>query len=140
MSKGFTDTIKEQLLDNMLGDAASTPLAQSPIYIGLSTTDPGADGTGFTEPVGGAYARQSYANDVTNWPAASSGQKTNGVLIDGYAVASADWGTITHWGIFLAASGGSPVVWGELGTPRPVVSGDQFQHGVGKLVVGLTNQ
>lgn len=140
MSKGLTDTMKEQLLDNMLGDAAQTPLAQSPIYIGLSTTDPGSDGTGFTEPSGGAYARQSYANDATNWPAASSGQKANGTLIDTYAVATAAWGTITHWGVFLAASGGSPVAWGELDTPRAVASGDQFQHGVGKLVLTFANQ
>ena len=139
MSKGLTDTIKEQLLDNMLGDAANTPLAQTPIYIGLSTTDPGSDGTGFTEPTGGAYARQSSTNDATNWPDSSSGQKSNGAVIQ-YPVATAAWGTITHWGIFLAVSGGTPVAWGELDTPRAVASGDQFQHGIGKLVLTFANQ
>lgn len=139
MSKGLTDTIKEQLLDNMLGDSSSAPLAQTPIYVGLSTTDPGADGTGFTEPVGGAYARQSSTNDATNWPAASSGQKVNGQLIS-YPQATAAWGTVTHWGVFLADTGGSPVAWGELDTPRVVASGDQFQHSAGKLVLTFANQ
>lgn len=139
MSKGLTDTVKEQLLDKMLGDSVNTPLAQTPIYIGLSTTDPGSDGTGFTEPVGGAYARQSSTNDATNWPSASSGQKTNGALIQ-YPQATAAWGTISHWGIFLADTGGSPVAWGELDTPRAVASGDQFQHGIGKLVLTFANQ
>jgi len=139
MSKGFTNTIKEQFLDKALGSAATTPLNQATVYLGLSTTDPGGDGTGFTEPTGGSYARQSSTNDVTNWPAASSGQKTNGAVIS-YPAATAAWGTITHWGIFLASTGGTPVIWGELDTPRAVASGDQFQHGIGKLIVTMTNQ
>lgn len=139
MSKGLTDTIKEQLLDNMLGDSSATPLNQATVYVGLSTTDPGSDGTGFTEPVGGAYARQASTNDATNWPDSSSGEKTNANVIS-YPAATSGWGTISHWGLFLAASGGTPVAWGELDTPRVVSSGDQFQHGIGKLVLTFANQ
>lgn len=50
-------------------------------FVGLSTTQPNPDGTGFTEPVGNGYARVAYANNVTNFPNMVGREKKNGAAI-----------------------------------------------------------
>lgn len=70
------------------------------LYLALSTTNPGEDGSGITEPVGGSYARASVG-DVT----LSGGQLIcdNDIM---FATSTADWGTIIYVGVFDAVSGG----------------------------------
>lgn len=81
-------------------------------YIGISTTVSSPDGTGFTEPVGGSYARVAVTNNATNWPAAvtASGRTTkkNGTPAT-FANPTGSWGKIAEWGAFLTSTGGTPV-------------------------------
>ncbi len=139
MSKGFATGVMEDILDDMLGDASAFPLAVPTVFIALSTTTPNSTGGNFTEPVGNGYARVAVANDVTQWPAATAGVKTNGADID-FPAASGPWGTVTHFGIFVAASGGSPAAWADLDTPQSPDTPDQLQFAVSTLDVKLSNQ
>ncbi len=139
MSKGFEASVTENMLDAALGNEITTPLAVATVYIALSTADPGSDGTGFTEPVGNAYARVPVLNTPTEWPAAAGGVKLNGVDIDFPTATPSGWGTVTHFGIFIAATGGSPSMWGELDVPKSVGAGDQLQFDTGALKAKLTN-
>jgi hypothetical protein len=139
MSEGLDASVANAMLDTELGSSGAG-IMPDPIYIALSTADPGATGAGFTEPGGGiAYARVSMANTVAEWPAASAGQKTNANAVT-FPQATGSWGTVTHWGAYSASSGGTLLVWGAIDTPRAVENNDQCQFGPGELVVALENQ
>ena len=84
-----------------------------PYYVGLSTTAILIDGSGETEPSGGAYARVEIDNDKTTFTAAASGSLVNDIDIE-FAESTDAWGTITH--VFLAddLSGGNIYYFEEL--------------------------
>lgn len=130
---GLVDSIENTILDEILGNATYMP---NPIYIGLMTAEPNDDGTGVTEPSGGAYARVSVANNLTEWPAASGGTKSNANAID-FTTATAAWGVITHYGIFDASSGGNLLAFGALDSSRDVQTSDTFSFLATAFIVAL---
>lgn len=140
MSKGFEASVTENMLDAALGNETTTPLAVATVHIALSTADPGPAGAGFAEPSPpNGYARVAVSNTPTEWPAATSGIKLNGVDIDFPAATAGGWGTVTHFGIFVVTTGGVVSMWGELDTPLLVNDGDQLQFNTGALKAKLTN-
>lgn len=79
-------------------------VATAAIHISLHTADPATSGA--NEVSGGAYARKP-----TTWPAAASGSITGSqVQIDVPAGV-----TVTHWGLWTAASAGTFHYGGPLG-------------------------
>ncbi len=130
----FSDYLENELLDHVWGAAAYTPPVT--LYVGLSTTDPLDDGSGITEPVGGAYARVAVTNNLTNWPAAVAGAKANGTAIQ-FPTATGSWGTIGWFFISDAASGGNMLGHAALTTPKTIDPGDTASFAVGDLDVTL---
>lgn len=131
----FSDFLENELLDQVWGGQAYA--APANLFVGLSTTAPADDGTNITEPPGGnGYARVSVPNDLTNWPAAVGGTKQNGTVIQ-FPTASGAWGTVTHFSIYDAASGGNILGSGSLTTPKTIDSGDTASFAVGDLTVTL---
>lgn len=120
MSGGKSDYLELKLLDHVLGGADYTRPAT--VYVAVYTTKP-SDAGGGTEVTGGAYARVTFTNNGTNWPAASAGQKSNGVAIT-FATATAPWGKCVAFGIFDAASSGNLLYWGELLGTQQVFTAD----------------
>jgi hypothetical protein len=109
---GATTAREAVIANSQFGGGAITGVAPGTWYVGLSVSSPGNDGSGFIEPVGGAYVRVAVPNTAASWPAASVGadgltRKTNGVKIT-WPNPTGSWGQITHVGFFLAASGGVP--------------------------------
>jgi hypothetical protein len=135
---GFVDTVEQALLDHFLTDPAYTPPAT--MYIGLSSTTPTEAAGNFTEPSGGSYARVSTA--AADWSAATGtapATKSN-TATKTFTTASATWSSgsnMTHFGLFDASSAGNLLVWGALGTAKPVLSGDTASFGAGALVLKL---
>jgi hypothetical protein len=118
-----------RLLD---GEHGGSFTKDSPTYFAAMTATPTVGGGG-TEVTGGSYARVSFTNNSTNWPAASSGQKLNGTTIN-FGTASADWGTITTIAEYDASSGGNLLSFGALTTPITVLNGQSFSIPVGAAV------
>lgn len=86
-------------LDNDYGASkgANAPTAHE---VALFTDHPDLGGTELTST--GGYARVSWTNDGTNWPAASGGQKTSATVT--FPVPTAAWSdTATYWVLFDAA-------------------------------------
>lgn len=104
MAGNLSNFLALKLLDHVLRNSVYTPPAT--VFLGLSTTIP-TDAGGFTEVVGGAYARQSIAFSV-----AASREISNSGIIQ-FPTATAPWGTIVGWGIFDAVSAGNMLVHGE---------------------------
>jgi hypothetical protein len=119
---GATDARERTLADSQFG--SGTPVTW---YLGLSTTTPNEDGTGFTEPSGGAYARVAVTNNATNFPAAatSSGVTTKVTGTDiVFTNPTGLWGQITYYGWYTVSSGGTPEYTAPLDTPVAVSSGN----------------
>jgi len=130
----FTNFLEDELLDHVWGNAAYT--APSTLYIALSTTTISDDGTGMTEPSGGAYARAAVTNNTTNWPAASGGAKANGIAIT-FATATASWGTIIDFAVMDALTSGNMLAYGTLTASKTIDSGDTASFAIGDLDITL---
>lgn len=92
----LTDDFMDEVLDQIWGDDAGvTPPATW--YIALFTTMPGTDGTGGVEAAFTDYARVAVSNDLTEWPAAVAGVKTNANPVD-YGIAGSGPTTIVGFG------------------------------------------
>lgn len=110
------------------------------LYVGLFTAAPGEAGGG-TEVTGGSYARVASAPSDANWAATVGGNGTtsNSVALT-FPAPTANWGNVTHWGIFDAASGGNLLVYAALTTPKTINSGDAApSFGVGALTFQIDN-
>lgn len=125
MSK--SDFLENKLLDHQLGKTAYT---MPTVYVGLFTAAPSDTGGG-TEVTGGSYARKSTAG--TDWNAASGGSSSNANAIT-FVTASASWGTVTHFGLFDAASAGNLLRWNALTASKTIGSGDTASFAAGALV------
>lgn len=130
----FSDFLENELLDHVLGNSAY--VAPSTVYIALSTADPTDTGAGMAEPSGFAYARQAVTNNLTNWPAAVAGAKSNFNSIT-FPEATGNWGTITHFAIFDAVSGGNMLMHGALTVAKAITSGDVLQFPATSIAVSL---
>lgn len=108
--------------------AVLTPLTAS-AYVSLHTADP--SNAGGSEVTGGAYARQSvaFSNTGTNPTVAA-----NTALIT-FPTASAGWGTVTHFGIWDAATVGNFRGAGALSASKVVISGDIARFAIGALTI-----
>lgn len=129
MSK--SNYLEDKVNDHVLGGPDFTRPAT--VYVALFTAAPN-DAGGGTEVTGGSYARKDVTNNDTNWPASSSGVKANGTDIV-FATPTADWGTVTHFGIFDAVTAGNLLYWGALASSKVVQSGDPTKFPAGDLTV-----
>lgn len=128
---GKSDYLEDELLDHVLGGGDYTRPAT--VYVALFTAAP-TDAGGGTEASGGSYARASVTNNNTNWPAASSGSKSNGTAID-FPTATGNWGTIVAFAIFDNSSGGNMLYWNNVTTPKDVNSGDTASFPIGSITL-----
>ena len=102
----------------------------STVYVGLYTSDPTDANTG-TEVSGGSYARK----------AATFGAPSNGVSTISSAIefnqATANWGTVTHFGIYDALTTGNLLYHGALTASKAIDTGDVFKFATSALTVTL---
>ena len=127
---------ENRVIDLLFGAVSLTPPAN--YFIGLSTTTPAEAGTGASEPSGGAYARVSVANNLTNFPAASAGAKTNGTAIS-FAESTASWGTITHILVYDALTGGNLWYYEALPVSKAVAANVTVYFSAGALTISNLN-
>lgn len=127
----MTNYMENKIVDWLLRAQALTPPAI--FYVALFTTAPGETGGG-VEVSGGAYARVAITGSLANWAgtqgpgttAVSSGTggqtSNNGVIT--FPAPTANWGSVTHWALFDAATGGNMWLFGTLTQPKNINSGD----------------
>lgn len=112
----FIDAFENKVLDHILkGTALSVP---TNIYVALSTADPGESGGAIAEPSGNNYGRAQ----CNTWDAAASRASANTSQIN-FAQASGSWGTISHWALYDAITGGNLIAYGSFTTPKVIGAG-----------------
>lgn len=125
----FSNYLENKLLDHAFRNTSYTPAAA--LYVALSTANPQEDGAGLAEPVGNGYARVQ-----ATFSAAAAGQMSNSGQVQ-YPQATGSWGTITHFAVIDAASGGNMLAHGQLTSSLTVQSGNAPLFDVGDIVVTL---
>ncbi|MCK9569010.1 hypothetical protein M0R72_08720 [Candidatus Pacearchaeota archaeon] len=88
--------------NNMENTTLQDIVARYPtMYLALSSTDPGEDGAGITEPVIGGYVRQLVGPMTVTGSVATN----NNPII--FPKATEDQGTVSYVALFTAESGGT---------------------------------
>mgnify|MGYP003661453300 FL=1 len=123
----FTNFLETEILDHVFaGNAYSAP---SNVYLGLYTATPNDTGGG-TELSGSGYARQTMAMSV-------SGNTATNSAAEEFAKATGSWGTVTHVGVFDAATSGNLLAYGALSASKAIATGDVFRIPAGDLDITL---
>jgi hypothetical protein len=128
----LTDFAENKIIDALLrGQALGAPATW---YVALFTSDPTDTGAAGTEVSGGSYARVTVAAALANFAGTQSAGSTTASSGTGGATSNnaaitfpaptANWGSITHFTLMDAASGGNAWVHGALTTPKTVNNGD----------------
>ena len=99
-------------------------------YLALFTSDPTDAGSG-NEVSGNGYVRKTAAWTVSNNLA------TNSSVIEYPACTGSAWGTVTHVGVFTAASGGDMIVHSALTASKAVSVGDVLRVNAGEIDITL---
>lgn len=115
MSK--TNYAELAVLDWLLGGA--TPTRPTARYLALHTADPGE--TGAT----GEVATGGYARQAVTFGAASGGAAANSSTHT-FTPSGANWGSITHFSIWDAATAGNCLYSGALTTARAINDGESL--------------
>jgi len=107
------------------------------LYVALFTAVSSGETPSVTEVTGGSYARQAIS--------ASGGWSSGGQVSGAYEVsnasaitfptATADWGDITHFGIYDASTSGHLFYFAQLDTLKTINTGDTFEFATGTLKV-----
>ncbi len=125
-------------LNNIMGNVfgtKTTPALPMNYYIGLSTSAPNINGTGVTEPASSAgYARIKLS---------SLGEPSNGIISNSESISFdeslASWGTVTHFVIYDALTGGNLLMYDALTSSRAVEEATVVTIKNGSLLLTLAN-
>lgn len=129
---GKSTYLEDKILDWMAG--TTFPAAPSAVYLALFTTQPADAGTGGTEVSGGAYARQTFTFGSKSNASGSGRQEANSGSVT-FPTATANWGTVTSFGIYDASSAGNLLYVAALTTSLTVNTGNQVVFSGGALTV-----
>ena len=135
----ISDYAEEAILNHVFNkDALTGPTT----YLALFTDDPTDAGSG-TEVSGGSYARVLIYNNgsgAPDWTVAAADAPAFAVENDDditFPPATASWGTVTHFGIFDAATVGNLLWHGAFDESKTVGTDDVFKITAGNLVLTL---
>lgn len=141
----LSDYLENKLVDHLLRGTPFTAPAST--FVGLLTAALN-DAGGGTEVTGGSYARVEVASGTSAWnntqgntTGASTG--TDGTVENAATITfptpSAGWGTVTHFGVYDAATGGNLLFYAPLTTSKTINSGDAVTFPAGTLSFQIDN-
>ena len=125
----FSNHLETEILDHVFGGNAYT--APGTLYLALHTANPDEDGSGAEVSTSGtAYARQTVAFTV------SGNTATTSAAVE-YATATANFGTVTHVGVWDASTSGNLLAYAALTSSKTIETGDVFRVPAGDLDISL---
>lgn len=131
----FSDYLEQKIVDWSLRNTAMGT-APTSVWVALHSADPGDAGAS-NEISGNAYAREEVST-TGGWTAHGTGGPTENVAEILFPTATpSGWGTVSHFSIWDAVSGGNCLYKGALTTPRTVAASDTFRFVAGALQITL---
>lgn len=133
----MTDVWEKALLNHLFRNAA-LGLDATNMYIALFTANPSDSAVG-TEVTGGSYARVAVVRTGAGFDAAAGTLAlTSNTAAVTFPTATADWGTITGFGITKSLAGALStdlIYWGTLTVSKAILNGDIAQFLAGAIDV-----
>lgn len=138
----ISDFLENKLIDQLF--RGQTAASTGTLHIALLTSAP-SDSGGGTEVSGGSYARVAVTSSLANWAGSqgagtttassgTGGQTSNNAAIN-FPTPTANWGAVTHFGIYDAASGGNLLFWGALTISKTINQADSVTFPAGSLAI-----
>jgi len=122
----MSDYLELKFLDHFTGTASTS--APSAVYLGLATASIQDDASG-SELSGNNYTRKAVT-----FASAASGSISSNAAVE-FNAATGSWGTISHWGIWDAATSGNLLYHGAFTTGKAIASGDILKVASGSLTI-----
>lgn len=103
---------------------------------------------GGTEVSGGSYARVGVTSGTSAWNNTQGNTTGASTGADGtienaapvnFPTPSAGWGTVTHFGVYDAASGGNLLFYAALSVAKTINTGDTVSFAAGALSLQIDN-
>ncbi len=127
----LSDYLENKILDYVLRAQAFS--APATTYVALLTAAPSDTGGG-TEVTGGSYARVAVTSSLANWAGTQStgsttassgtgGQTSNNNTIT-FPAPTANWGVVTHMGVYDASTSGNLLFYAALTVSKTINNGD----------------
>lgn len=123
---GISTYLAHKVLDHILRGETYTP--PTTCYVALYTSNPGDDDSG-NEVSGNGYQRVPVT-----FNAAANRRATNSNDVE-FPEPTGNWGTITHFGIKDASTGGNLLFYGSLSAPVILGPGQQLIFRAGDIVI-----
>ena len=124
----FSNFLETEILDHVFAGAAYT--APTTKYLALFTALADGEAGTVTEVTGGGYARQTVAFTT-------SGNTTSNNAAVEFPTATANYGTVTHVGVYDASSSGNLMAYAALSSNKTIETGDVFRVPSGDLDITL---
>ena len=124
----FSNYLETEILDHVFAGAAYT--APGTHYLALFTAVADGEAGSVTEVSGGGYARQTVAFTT-------SGNTTSNNAAVEFPTATANYGTVTHVGVYDASSSGNLMAYAALSSNKTIETGDVFRVPSGDLDITL---
>ncbi len=123
----FSNFLETEILDHVFANNAYT--SPTNVYVSLHTANPDEDASG-AEVSGGGYVRKVASFAV------SGNTATTDAAVE-YPTATAGYGTVTHVGVWDAASSGNMLAYAALTASKTISTGDVFRIPTGDLDITL---
>ena len=142
----MSNYLENKLVDHLFRGVALAYTAPPTLYVALYTAVTGTpDAGGGTEITGNAYQRaivnsapsawkNTQADGTANASTGTTGVTSNNNIIS-FPSPTGSWGTVTHFGILDAASGGQLLFHGALTVPQIVNTSNTVSFAVGALQI-----
>ncbi len=132
MAQAFTDYAENRLVDALFrGQSLGAPATW---YVGLLTSAC-SDSSAGTEVSGGSYARVGVTASLANFAGTQSagsttassgtgGQTSNNIAVTWSTAPTANWGVVTHYGMYDASTAGNLWLCVALSVSKTINNGD----------------
>lgn len=136
----MTNYLENKIVDLLFRNQAFA--APANLHISLHTANPGETGASELASTGG-YVRAAIASNLNNWrstngttgsvSSGTTGQTSNATAAN-FPTPTANWGTVTHFAIWDASTGGNCLLYGALTVTKTINQGDSVSFADGALV------
>lgn len=133
----LTNYTENQIINHVFRSA--TFVKPTGLFVGLINSVTDIEAGSVTEVTGAGYARVARIPLDANWNATTTNGTTANTASLQFPAATADWGTVTHFGIWDAATGGNLLIYAPLTAARTITNGTTPSFGAGALTFQVDN-
>lgn len=133
----LTNYTENKLIDHIFRTNRWTPTGL--LYVGLMLSGTDFEAGTVTEVTAAGYARVARNPLDANWAASTTTGTTSNVATIQFPAATADWGTVTYYGIWDALTAGNLLIYAPLTTSRTILNGVNTSFAPGVLTFQIDN-